>query len=245
VTRTRAQALAWAADGAAHLRGMMTRMGDDAFAAPSALPDWSRAHVLTHVARNADALVNLLDWARTGTPTPAYASREQRDADIATGAKRSPAEIRADVVASSDRLAAVVRAMPEQAWSVIVRGTRDEPIPAEEVLWMRARETWVHAVDLDAGASFTDLPRPMLHELLTDVTTTLGARPDFPALVLVPNDEARTWTVGDATDGTDASAAIEVRGPVAELAAWLLGRSKGRDLRTAQGTRPPKLPAWL
>ena len=33
-----AQALPWAADGAAHLRGMMTRMGDDAFAKPSSLP---------------------------------------------------------------------------------------------------------------------------------------------------------------------------------------------------------------
>ena len=35
--------------------GCMARMGDDAFAAPSALPGWSRAHVLTHIARNADA----------------------------------------------------------------------------------------------------------------------------------------------------------------------------------------------
>ena len=56
----------------------------------------TRAHVLTHVARNADAMANLIQWARTGTPTPAYASREQRDADIAAGAKRSPADIRAN-----------------------------------------------------------------------------------------------------------------------------------------------------
>ena len=76
VTPTLTQALAWAADGAAHLRGMMTRMGDDAFAKPSSLPDWTRAHVLTHVARNADAMVNLVTWARTGVPTPAYPSRE-------------------------------------------------------------------------------------------------------------------------------------------------------------------------
>jgi maleylpyruvate isomerase len=32
---------------------------------PSRLPGWSRAHVVTHLARNADALVNLLTWART------------------------------------------------------------------------------------------------------------------------------------------------------------------------------------
>jgi maleylpyruvate isomerase len=238
VTPTVAQSLAWAADGAAHLRGMMMRMGDDAFAAPSRLPGWSRAHVLTHVARNADAMAKLLTWARTGVPTPAYTSREQRDADIAGGAQRSPAEIRADVIASSDNLAAVVRAMPEEAWSAMVQ-FRERRVPATDVLWFRAREVWIHAVDLDAGASFADLPRPMLHALLTDVAGTFSARPDFPRLLLRPSDEERTWAIGEG-DG-----AIEVRGPVAELAAWLLGRSTGRDLRTAEGTRPPKLPAWI
>ena len=241
MTRTFAQSLAWAADGAAHLRGMMLRMGDDAFAARSALPDWTRAHVLTHVARNADALGNLIQWARTGTPTPAYASREQRDADIATGAKRAPAEIRADVLASSDRLAAVVRDTPAQAWSATVQSPKGEPIPAADILWWRAREVWIHAVDLDAGASFSDLPRPMLHELLTDAAETFAARPDFPRLLLRPSDESRTWAISEGEgEGT-----IEVRGPVAELAAWLLGRSKGRDLRTAEGKRPPKLPDWI
>ena len=242
MTRTLATSLAWAADGAAHLRGMMTRMGADAFAAPSGLPDWTRAHVLTHIARNADAMVNLLHWARNGTPTPAYASPEQRDADIATGAKRSPAEIRDDVIASSDRLAAVVRDMPASAWSAVVEGPKGGAMPASEVLWLRAREVWIHAVDLDIGAWFTDLPRPMLHELLDDATQTLGARPEFPRLLLVPTDEQRTWSVREDADEGELT---EVRGPVAELAAWLLGRSKGRSLRTAQGTRPTALPPWI
>jgi maleylpyruvate isomerase len=243
MTRTVAKSLAWAADGAAHLRGMMMRMGDDAFAAPSTLPDWTRAHVLSHVARNADAMVNLLDWARTGTPTPAYADREQRDADIEAGAKRSPAEIRDDVIASSDRLAAVVRDMPEQAWTNAVASPKGDPMPASEILWWRAREVWIHAVDLDAGASFADLPRPMLHELLTDIAGTFAARPDFPPLLLVPTDEPRTWAVGEA--GSGGTEVTEVRGPVAELAAWLVGRSKGRNLRTADGKRPKPLPAWI
>jgi maleylpyruvate isomerase len=239
VTRTVAQSLAWAADGAAHLRGMMSRMGDDAFAAPSLLPDWTRAHVLTHVARNADGMGNLIMWARTGTRTPAYASYDQRNADIESGAKRSPAEIRADVVASSDRLAAVVRDTPDQAWSTTVETPRGAPLPAADILWWRAREVWVHSVDLDTGASFADLPRPMLHELLTDAAGTFAARPDFPRLLLRPSDEPRTWAVGEGAEAT------EVRGPATELAAWLLGRSKGRDLRTAEGKRPPKLPGWI
>ena len=104
MTRTLALSLAWAGDGAAHLRGLLDRMGDEAFAAPSALPGWSRAHVLSHVARNADAMMNLLYWARTGEETPAYVSREARDADIAAGARRPPAAIREDVVSTSDKM---------------------------------------------------------------------------------------------------------------------------------------------
>jgi maleylpyruvate isomerase len=237
--RTLEKTLAWAGDGAAHLRGLMTRMGDDAFAKPSALPGWTRAHVLTHVARNADAMVNLITWARTGVPTPAYTSRDDRDADIETGAGRSAEEIRDDLIASSDRLAAAVRDTPEQAWSARIADTRGRPMIASDVLWLRAREVWIHAIDLDAGASFTDLPRPMLRELLTDAAATLGARPDFPRLLLAPTDEQRTWTVGEGAEP------LEVRGTAAELAAWLLGRSKGRELRTAEGKRPPSLPAWL
>ena len=243
MTRTVKRSLEWAADGAAHLRGMMMRMGDDAFAAPSGLPGWTRAHVLTHVARNADAMVNLIDWAVTGRRSPAYASREQRDADIAAGADRTPAEIRADVVASSDRLAAVVRTTPPTAWSATVEGPRGGEMPAADILWFRAREVWVHAVDLDAGASFTDLPRPMLHELLADAAATFATRPDFPRLLLRPTDETRTWAVGGADEAAGAVGAV--RGPEAELAAWLLGRSKGRSLRTAEGTRPKPLPGWL
>jgi maleylpyruvate isomerase len=236
--RSLTHTLAWAGDGAAHLRGLMTRMGDDAFAAPSALPGWSRAHVLTHIARNADALINLLDWARTGVRTPAYASREQRDADIEAGAGRTPAEIRADVVESSDRLAVAVRAMPEPAWSVQVQNAQGRDLIATDIPWLRAREMWIHAVDLDVGASFADMPAPMVTTLLADVTTTMGEKPDCPALRLTTPDGA-VWEVGDQSEATT------VTGQAPALAAWLLGRSKGRDLQSSAGRKPPTPPRWL
>lgn len=238
MTRTVADSLAWAGDGAAHLRGLMARMADDAFPAPSLLPGWSRAHVLTHIARNADAMGNLLTWARTGIVTPAYASDEARDADIAAGATRPAAEIRADVVASSDRLAATARAMPEAAWSAVVRTRQGWEVPASEVLWWRAREMWIHAVDLDVGASIADLPAPMLRELVGDVVRGVGAKEGCPPLVLRATDGPGEWALGDGSAG-------EVRGTLAGLATWALGRSRGKDLRTADGRRPPTLPAWL
>jgi len=232
--------LAWAADGAAHLRGLMGRLGDDAFRAPSLLPGWSRAHVLTHLARNADGMINLLLWARTGIVTPAYASADARVADIEKGAVRTPTEIRDDVIASSDRLATVVRDLPEAAWAALVTNVQGRVIRASAVPWIRAREMWIHAVDLDAGASFADMPGPMVNALLVDACEAMSRKPECPVLRLV--DGERTWYVGESPDG---GTAVVMTGPAPELAAWLLGRSKGKPLR-ADGTRKlPSLPPWL
>jgi maleylpyruvate isomerase len=206
------------------------------------LPGWSRAHILTHIARNADALINLLSWARTGIRTPAYASREQRDADIEAGAQRTPAEIRDDVVESSDRLAQVVRAMPASAWSAHVQNAQGRDLVAIDIPWLRAREMWIHAVDLDVGASFADMPPPMVGKLLTDVAAAMSGKPDCPALQLVATDGA-TWVVSGAA-AAEASPTT-ITGPAPSLAAWLLGRGKGRDLRTPDRARLPALPRWL
>lgn len=243
----REDSLAWAGDGAAHLRGLMWRMGDEAFRAPSLLPGWTRAHVLTHIARNADAMVNLVNWAKTGEPTLAYPSRERRDADIEAGATRSPDEIRADVVASSDRLADAVRTMPEQAWSAEIETPQRVRMPATVIPWARAREVWIHAVDLDVGASFADMPAPMLAVLIADVSATRSGRDGSPRMVLEDTDSGATAEVGPGPDGPDGPAGDlgTVRGSAPDLAAWLLGRTKGTGLRTSDGKRPGPLPAWL
>lgn len=259
MSRSLPSALAWAGDGAAHLRGLMLRMADAAFRAPSLLPGWSRAHVLSHVARNADAMINLLDWARTGVPSPAYTSAAQRDHDIEVGAARDPRAIRDDVLASSDRLAVAVRGMPEAAWSARVGGHGPHSVPASDIPWLRAREMWIHSVDLDIGASLTDAPAPMLMELLADAAATIGLSGQCPPMTLVATDMDRTWPVGRgasgvdhpelsrAVDHTDADDVrrIEVRGSAAALALWLFGRSKGRELRTGDGSRLPTPPRWL
>jgi hypothetical protein len=38
--------------------------------------------------------------------------------------------------------------------------------PAAEISWMRVREVWLHAVDLDVGAYMADLPAEVINALL-------------------------------------------------------------------------------
>jgi maleylpyruvate isomerase len=124
---------------------------------------------------------------------------------------------------------------------------------------MRAREMWIHAVDLDVGASLADAPGPMLVALLSDAADTIGASPQCPPLMLLAGDVNRSWAVGRGASGAEheelTSATehagiedvrrVEVCGSAAGLALWLLGRSKGRDLRTADGSPLPVPPRWL
>jgi maleylpyruvate isomerase len=68
-------------------------LSDDEVMQPSLLPGWTRGHVLARLAGNAEALRNLLIWARTGVRTPAYASQQARDEAIEAGAGRTAAEL--------------------------------------------------------------------------------------------------------------------------------------------------------
>jgi maleylpyruvate isomerase len=220
----------WWADGELAVAGMVDRLADDAFAEDSALPGWSRAHVVAHLARNADALVNLLTWARTGVETPMYPSRAVRDAGIEATAAKSPTELRADYVAACDRLARAVEEMPADAWAAEVRNGQGVTVPASLVPWMRAKEIWVHGTDLRAGLAFADLPADFATALVDDVLGLFESRDQRLDVTVVATDVDRTWGDG----GT------RVEGPVTAVAAWLT-RSDASGLT---GDVPPP-PTWL
>jgi maleylpyruvate isomerase len=197
---------------------------------PSELPGWSRATLVAHVARNADALGNLLAWARTGIETPMYASPEARAEGIERSAAQTDDQLRADVIDAADRLLDAIGAMPEAAWDARVKTARGRDIAASEVAWMRIRETWVHAVDLGAGAAFGDIPDAIVFDLVGEVASGLIGRGDCPAMNVDIGSAA--WRVGRA-DGE----AVEVRGPASDVLAWLIGRAPLADA--------PPAPAWL
>lgn len=220
----------WWADGERVVAGLVEGLSDDDLAAPSTLPDWSRAHVVAHLARNADALGNLLSWARTGVEARMYPSREDRNAGIAATAALPPAELRADYAAAVGRFAEQVEAMPEAGWSGTVRTMLDRPVPGSEVPWMRAKEIWVHGVDLAAGLSFADLPTEFCTALVDDVLGLFAERGQQLEATVTATDVGRTWGSGGPA----------VSGPVCAVAAWL---TRG-DTSGLTGEMPAP-PTWL
>ena len=230
--------LDWMRDGEAFFLDRLATLPDDALREPSGLPGWTRAHVVSHFSRNARALINLLDWARTGVATPMYPSVEARAEGIEEGSHQSAAELRSEARAASKDLQDATAAMPEAAWDGEIRTALGRATTGAEVPWMRVRETWVHALDLDAGASADQIPDPITVGLIDEVTQTLGSRDDSLGAVLVATDTGRSWTLG-ATDEP-----IELRGREAELFAWLIGRSEGDGLEASTGV-VPEAPRWM
>jgi maleylpyruvate isomerase len=217
---------------------------DDTLRAPSGLPGWSRAHVVAHVARNAEALTRLATWARTGIETPMYPSREHRAAEIETSAQAPVDVLRAELTTTAADLDAALAALDDTTWQAEVRSALGRPIPAAEIPWMRVREVWLHAVDLDAGVSVADVPPDVVDTLLDDSTATLSAAEGCPSAVLAPTDRDRTWTLGPASDEP-----LQVRGAAAQVLGWLVGRTgtDGVEAVTADGTPTavPAPPRWL
>nr|WP_211239610.1 maleylpyruvate isomerase family mycothiol-dependent enzyme [Jiangella gansuensis] len=215
-------------------------LDDAGLTAASLCPGWTRAHVLTHVARNADALTNLLTWARTGRETPMYPSAEARAADIEAGAGRQVDEIVADLRDSADRFVRAVMEMPDDGWERQVRrgpaGTGD-PLPGRRVLWLRLRELEVHHVDLDAGYSPADWPDAFVRRALDETVRTFTRRDDVPPMTLEVD--------GVGTEHIGAEAPLTVTGAPAAVLAWLSGRSPGAGLRVEPAGGLPSLPAWL
>ena len=232
------QQLQWIADGTQRLLEDLGALDDASLDAPSLLPGWNRRYLLSHIANNAGALRNLLHWARTGEERRMYASDEQRAADIAAGASAPAAQLRSLVAASAQALWSDLDDLPLAAWSAQVITAQGLTRYAAEVPWMRVREVYIHAVDLDAGASFADLPPSFLTALLDDISARRSAVGTSPALALAASDTGTTWQVKGGGDTT------HVEASVATLAEWLSGRPV-TGLTDASGAPVPDLPAWL
>jgi len=201
---------------------------DDASAAePSRLPDWSRNHVLAHVARNADALVNVLEGR------PMYATASVRDADIERDAPR-PLDVQLADVRESAAGFQAVGAVPAD-WSRRVELRNGVVDTASRIPFRRWVEVELHHVDMGIGYELEDLPEEFTEREIGFLAERFTGNPDVPSTHLT--DGTHAWSTGRSTEKPE----VTVTGSPADLLGWLCGRRDGSGL-TVDGGALPALP---
>ena len=185
----------------------------DEVSSPSLCEGWSRGHVLTHLARNADGIAALVRAAVDDSGETMYASPEARDAEIDAGAGRPVREQARDVRDTASAVGVELRRLrPEHGETRLERVPGVRFIPARHLPFMRLREVVYHHVDLDAGFGFADVDAALLVVFLDDEVKRLRRCDPAPDLT-IRTTEGDEWTVGLGT--------TEVSGDRASVLGWL------------------------
>lgn len=217
----------------ARLLDTVDGLGQDDLRRPSRCPGWTVAHVLTHLSRNADALLNLVRWAADGRERAAYPSDLVRDAQIEDGALRPRGEIVADLHLTAERFRREAEVLTGPAGEAQVLSRTGTPVSGAQLVSMRLLEVVFHHVDLDSGYGFEDADPAWVARTLRRGVRRWDAA-GAPGLTLRP-------------EGMDE---IEIGGggPVlaaspARLLLWL-ARGVGDGLALEDGHPLPQPPPW-
>ncbi|MFD1815804.1 maleylpyruvate isomerase N-terminal domain-containing protein [Rhodococcus gannanensis] len=184
------------------LEATLSTLTEEQARGASGLPGWTRGHVATHLARNADGLRRFVLGVQSGEPQEMYpGGPPARAAAIEEGADRPVELLVADVRFAGRRLVDDLATLEPGQWDVEVKWR--QPVTAGQIPTLRWRELEIHHLDLDLGHTCTDWPEEF-------VESTLDSQ--LPQLAAVAPD----LTVPDL--------------PRAELLAWLIGRPTTPDL---------------
>lgn len=235
-----AERLTLARLGTSHYSRQLSLIDNDDIREPTALEGWTRSHIVAHVAYNAIALCNLMHWANTGEKTPMYSSPQARNEEIAYGATLIPDALRNLHEHSVARLDVAWRDSAEEAWEHEVLTAQGRTVPASEILWMRSREVWIHAVDLGVVAGFGDIPAVILETLAAEITAKWAGQGAGEGLVLV---DASTGTRYAAAPAPAGGSETVVSGSLAGIVRYAAGR--GAEGVSTDSGEVPEPPRWL
>jgi maleylpyruvate isomerase len=215
--------------GQTRLRTLLDGLTEDAARAPSALPGWTRGHVLTHIEGVGLALARQARYALRGKLIEVYdGGRAARDAAIEAGHGRSAPALTEALNNALDEIEASWAAVGPDGWDLPV-SYRDSTVAAAALAWWRELE--IHTADALLGPT----PADWSPELCTHLVDVLSPRvPDGIRLVLTTPDGAWSFTRGEGTP-------VTVRGRLTDLAAWLAGRVPPQPLT---GDPLPALGSW-
>lgn len=211
------------------LLGDTIRLDDALWHSPSLLPGWSRAHVATHLARNADALRGLVTAALAGETRSLYQSAEVKYNAIERGSERTGLDLQIDLDTSAERLDATFDEVED--WLVPIRLPEGE-YPASVLTLVRLQELVLHHIDLDCGYSWDDLDLIPARWLLQWLCLLLREDDNLPGVDIASDSGVAASLGGSGVRRT-------VTGTDAALWAWLAGRHDGATLTGAEGLTWP------
>ncbi|MFC9354391.1 maleylpyruvate isomerase family mycothiol-dependent enzyme [Arthrobacter sp. NPDC057013] len=234
-----------AADAVSSLAAKLT---DADVPAESALPGWTRGHVLAHITGISNAMARQLEYAARGETVELYdGGYEGRTKAIEMNAGHALEQHRSDVdlalqraLRAFDSLAAADAADGDAAtgaggWRAPISYRGGVVLDGGFALW---RELVIHASDLNTGRG----PETWSRQFCEHLFTFLAARvPEDQKLVLQPLGLPRV------TIGTGGRSTV-VSGMVTDIAAWLAGREPSlgslRASAAADGVDLPELLPW-
>ncbi|MFK4263332.1 maleylpyruvate isomerase family mycothiol-dependent enzyme [Streptomyces milbemycinicus] len=225
-----ARVVAAVLDGHQRLRTLLDGLTEAAVREPSALPGWSRAHVLAHIGGVASALARQARFAMQGELIEVYdGGRPARDAAIEAGSKRSADELRHTVTEALAEAEGAFTAVGPRDWERPVR-YRDSDVRGVLLCWWRELE--IHTTDVLLGYGPGDWSRDFCAHAL-----------DF----LAPRAPLDTRLTLEATDGPErrtygSGEPLTVRGRLTDLTAWLAGRTPAGPLDSAPAPLPELRP---
>ncbi|MFZ0768372.1 MAG: maleylpyruvate isomerase N-terminal domain-containing protein [Acidimicrobiales bacterium] len=165
----------------------VVQLTDNDLREPCRLPGWSRAHVLAHLARNADSHVWLFEGAMIGETRQQYPVEGMRDRDIEAGSTQSKDELFRDLKSSCRALEAAWDELDDNLWESL-QNVGPGPRSMAEIVFRRLREVEIHHVDLDVEYFSSDWPELYVEDELRRQLLNLPNRADHTVLV--------EWLVG-------------------------------------------------
>jgi maleylpyruvate isomerase len=210
---------------------------DEDVKAPSALPGWTRGHVLAHLAGITNAMARQLEYAARGETIELYdGGQDGRNKAIGMAAGHSADVHRADLNAGLDRaLKAFDSLEAGSGWQAPIAYRGGVVQDGGLALW---RELVIHTSDLGTGYGPETWSRQFCEHLF-----------DFLAARVAPGEKLVLQPLGlpPRTIGGGGRSTV-INGMITDIAAWLAGREPSlgslRASAAADGVDLPELLPW-